>query len=439
MTFFRFISVFSILFIFLNFMYSQNMKKIFDEKEDKRFILNNGLVVLLKKFSNLPLVSIQIWVKVGSIYETEEINGISHFLEHLVFKGTSKYNMYEITKKIEYYGAILNAATSKEYTVYYIDIPKQGIADAIDVLFQLVFCATFPKEEVEKERNVVIEEIKRLEDTPINVLYENFNKLLFTKTPYKWRIIGNEQNIRSLSRQQIIEYYHKFYVPQNMVLSICGDIDYTEIEGLIREKFEGVKSNFVFNKLNLDLKENEKSDQIEVKKHKVQHMYFLCGFLGPYLNDFDQYVGEVTSIILGEGVSSRLYKTLRDEKKLVYEINSGFFTQIGPSVFYILGICEPKNFQQSIRLIRELIESLKNEGPTDLELTKAKNIILTRWYSNNETIHSIASTLAWWEMFVSLEELNSYIDNINKISKEDIKNFLKKYANYLIISALEPQ
>ncbi|MEO0224793.1 MAG: pitrilysin family protein, partial [candidate division WOR-3 bacterium] len=225
-----FLRVLIMLFIFLNFIYSQDMKNlIFDIKEDKRFVLDNGMVVLLKRDSKLPLVSIQIWVRVGSIYETEQINGISHFLEHLVFKGTSKYNMYEISKKIEYYGAILNAGTSKEYTVYYTDIPKNGLYDAIDVLSQLVFYATFPDEELEKERNVVIEEIKRSEDNPINVLYENFNGLLFKKTPYKWRIIGKEDNIKSLSKQQIVDYYQKFYIPQNMILSICGDIDYNEI------------------------------------------------------------------------------------------------------------------------------------------------------------------------------------------------------------------
>lgn len=415
------------------------MKKIFDNEKDKKFTLNNGMTVLLKKYSNLPLVSIQIWVKVGSIYETEQVNGISHFLEHLVFKGTSKYDMYNITRKIEYYGAILNAGTSKEYTVYYTDIPKEGLYDAIDVLFQLVFHATFPEDELEKERNVVIEEIKRSEDNPTNVLYENFNRLLFTKTPYKWRIIGKEQNIRSLSRQEIIEYYKKFYVPQNMVLSICGDIDYDETESLIKEKFGKIEKT-IKPDVKIDLEEEVKSDFVEVKKHKVQHMYFICGFLGPSIIEIEQqYVGDIASIILGEGISSRLYKILREEKRLVYEIGSGFYTQMGPSIFYIFGICEPKNFQEAIKLIRELIENLKNEGPTDTELIKAKNIILTRWYKNNETVHSLASILAWWEMFVSLEELNSYIDRVNNISKEDVKNFFKKYANYLIVSALEPE
>ncbi|MEN3013265.1 MAG: pitrilysin family protein [Endomicrobiia bacterium] len=415
-----------------------NTHLIFDPLQDRKLKLDNGLTVLLKRYSTLPLVSIQVWVKVGSIYESEEINGISHFLEHMVFKETSKYTSTVISKKIEYYGGIINAGTSKEYTVYYIDIPKEGIKDAIDVLSQLVFYATFPDEEIQKEKNVIIEEIKRLEDQPMNVLYENFNALLFTKTPYKWRIIGRKENIQSFTKNQVKEFYQNFYHPQNMVLSICGDINYEEIEKLIRESFGKINGFSYTKSIKSDLKEDPKSDIIEIKKHKVQHLYFLCGFLGPNINEFEQYAGDITSVILGEGVSSRLYKILREEKKLVYEIHSGFYTQMGPSVFYILGICEPQNFEEAIRAIKNVISNLKTEGPTEEELIKAKNILLTRWYLNNENVHSIASTLAWWEMFLSLDAANSYIENINNVSKEDVKNFLEKYGGYLVTTGLQP-
>ncbi|MCX7957015.1 MAG: insulinase family protein, partial [Endomicrobia bacterium] len=180
-----------------------NNKLFFDYNVDIKYKLDNGLTVLLKKVSNLPIISIQVWVKVGSLYEDDDTNGISHFLEHLVFKGTSKYSAEEISQLIESYGAILNAGTSKEYTVYYVDIPREGLEIAFDILFELVFSAKFIEDEVEKERSVVIEEIKRSEDQPINVLYDHFNQLLFTQTPYRRKIIGTEQNIRSLTRASI--------------------------------------------------------------------------------------------------------------------------------------------------------------------------------------------------------------------------------------------
>jgi len=430
--------IFLSFILFLNLCFA-NMKNttIFFGPEDKQLVLDNGLVVLLKKSPELPVVSVQVWVKTGSIYETEQTNGISHFLEHLVFKGTEKYLVNQISKKIESYGGIINAGTSKEYTVYFVDIPKEGIEDAFDVISQLVFHATFPEDELEKERLVVIEEIKRYEDNPGNVLYENFNNKLFTLSSYKWRILGKEENIRTLPRQEIINYYKTHYHPKNMVLSICGDFD-NNIYELIKKYFD-VKISTDYITTNILLDEEPRGSIFEVKKHKVQHTYFLSGFLGPKINDKHQYTGDVLSIILGEGISSRLYKILREEKQLVYEIGSGFYTQLGPSIFYISGVCERKNLEKVVDEINNILTDLRTNGPTDKELEKAKQILLTRWYFNNETVHSKSATAAWWFLFKSLEELNSYIDNINKINKEDIKEFLTIYGQKLVTFALEPE
>jgi zinc protease len=410
---------------------------LFDPVKDERYTLDNGLVVLLKQSKRLPLVSIQIWVKVGSIYEDDKNNGISHFLEHLVFKGTKKYSVEQISKTLERYGAILNAGTSKEFTMYFTDIPKEGLNDALDVLAQLVFEATFPEEELERERNVVIEEIKRFEDNPGNVLYEGFNNLLFKDSPYKRRILGTQEVIRNLSRDEIIKYYKKFYQPKNMILSICGDFEIEEVKNLIKQKFGSYNSDKQTNQL-LTLDESSKGEIFEIKKHKVQHTYFLCGFLGPKIDEKHQYTGDVLSIILGEGISSRLYKILREEKMLVYEIDSGFYTQLGPSVFYISGVCERKNLEKVISEVKSILNELKEKGPNSEEIEKAKRIITTRWYLNNETMHSKASSLAWWEMFKSLEELNKYLENINKVSSNDIKEFLNIYYKSLISFALVP-
>jgi len=432
--------IFLLIFVFFNntCCWGNNMENLlFDPVKDERYTLDNGLVVLLKQSKRLPLVSIQTWVKVGSIYEDDKNNGISHFLEHLVFKGTKKYSLEQISKTLEKYGAILNAGTSKEFTMYFTDIPKEGLNDALDVLAQLVFEATFPEEELERERNVVIEEIKRFEDNPGNVLYEGFNNLLFKDSPYKRRILGTQEVIRNLSRDEIIKYYKKFYQPKNMILSICGDFEIEEVKNLIKQKFGSYNSDKQTNQL-LTLDESSKGEIFEIKKHKVQHTYFLCGFLGPKIDEKHQYTGDVLSIILGEGISSRLYKILREEKMLVYEIDSGFYTQLGPSVFYISGVCERKNLEKVISEVKSILNELKEKGPNSEEIEKAKRIITTRWYLNNETMHLKASSLAWWEMFKSLEELNKYLENINKVSSNDIKEFLNIYYKSLISFALVP-
>jgi zinc protease len=221
------------------------------------------------------------------------------------------------------------------------------------------------------------------------------------------------------------------------VLSICGDFD-DNIYELIKKYFD-VKISTDYITTNILLDEEPKGNIFEVKKHKVQHTYFLSGFLGPKINDKHQYTGDVLSIILGEGISSRLYKILREEKQLVYEIGSGFYTQLGPSIFYISGVCERKNLEKVVDEINNILTDLRTNGPTDKEFEKAKQILLTRWYFNNETVHSKSATAAWWFLFKSLEELNSYIDNINKINKEDIKEFLTIYVQKLVTFALEPE
>ncbi len=429
--------LFVVIYIFCTNIYGEKIDMNIFGYDFKIYKLENNLTVILKKITNLPLVSVQVWVKAGSVFEDDTNNGISHFLEHLVFKGTKNYDVGKISKIIESYGAILNAGTSKEYTMYFTDIPKEGLSDAIKILKELVSEAIFPDDELEKERNVVIEEIKRSKDNPGNVLFENFNKLLFTKSNYKYTIIGNEKNIRNFTKEDIIKYYKTFYNPKNMVLSICGDFDDKEIEILINDNFGKIvdeKNIFPVPQIY----EDKKSDVVEINKHNVQQTYFLFGFLGPNIDDDFQYSGDVLSVILGEGRSSRLYKNIREQKQLVYEIGSGFYVQMGPSIFYISGICEQKNLDLVIKETKQELQKIQQNGVSEEELIKAKQIINTRWYFDNETVHSQASNFAWWYMFKSLDELKLYVEKINQVNSDDIKNFVSRYGDYLVISALEP-
>jgi zinc protease len=408
-------------------------------KDLKLYKLDNGLTVILKRYVKLPIASVQLWVFVGSICETDKNNGISHFLEHLVFKGTQSYNMSEISKIAENYGGVINAGTSKDFTMYFIDIPKEGVKEAINILHELTFLATFPEEEVEKERKVVIEEIKRAEDNPENVLFENFNSLLFVETPYKYRILGKVENISSLQREEIVNYYKEWYSPENMVFTVVGDIDFGETEELVAALFGKYKPQVGRKPLPSLLETLPESENKLIKRHKVQHLYFLCGFLGPEVNSEEQYAGEVQAIILGKGRSSRLYRVLREEKKLVYYIDCGFYPQRGNSIFYIGGVCQERNFEKVLREIRLQLEEIKNGNVTQEELNKAKEMVKTSWYFNIETVHSQGNLLSWWTMFKNIDELKNYINNIENVSIDDLKRFVTKYGRYLIISALQPE
>ncbi len=404
----------------------------------RKFVLKNGLRVFIKPDKKIPVVSVQLWVKAGSVDETAENNGISHFLEHLIFKGTENYSVSEISRAVESRGGIINAATSKEFTFYYIYIPSEGLADAVKIIADVANQkATFPEEEIEKERTVIIEEIKRSEDNPENILYETFNKQLFSVTPYKWRVIGTTEVISKISREDLISYYRKFYVPNNMVLVIVGNLDYRETRKLVEKLFKDAKKANVLERKGLI--EPVSPPSFERLKKPVAQSYVLMGFLGPeMLQEKYQIVGDVLSIILGVGRSSRLYNKLREEKQLVYSIGSGFYTQEGTGVFYISAVCNPKNVEIVKKEVSQEIEKIITEEIPEEELEKVKEIVKSHWYFEFETYNQQASTIGYWALYDNLKFIQSYIKNVDKVNYDIIKKFLKTYYTGLTTAVVEP-
>ncbi|MFC1501201.1 M16 family metallopeptidase [Elusimicrobiota bacterium] len=395
------------------------------KKGVKELQFDNGLKLLLKKDNSHPTVSVQVWVKVGSVNEKPDQRGISHFLEHLIFKGTDKYPGDQISRCVETQGGVINAGTSKEFTQYYIDIQKSAYKDAIEILGDVMFNATFPENDINKERPVVLEEITRHTDNPMAVLQDNFSKTMFLKTPYKDNIIGSADVIRKVSRDEIMDYYKTWYTPDNMIVSIVGDIDTDAALRLVKQTFGKQKKTGVL-KLP-DLKEPFHKERTSKLKKDVEHSYLLAGFIGPDIKSNDQFIADITSTILGGGRSSRLYQSLREEKKLVYNIVSSFWTQRGNGTFIVQSIFDPKNEKEVIAEIKYAINNLKNEGPSDAELSRAKEIIKTQWFFGLETFYDQASVLGYWNMQDYPEILDIYIESIDNIKKGQVQDFLKKY------------
>lgn len=401
--------------------------------------LDNGLTVLFKPDNTLPLVSIQVWVGAGSIYESENTRGLSHFLEHLIFKGTKKYPGDAISHLVETTGGVINAGTSKEYTIYFIDTQKDAFITALDILADAMQNASFPVEELEKERLVVIEEIKRSDDTPEARLYELFFQSIFTTSPYRYRIIGDEKVIRDVSRDEIIAYYKKYYVPSNMVVSIVGDLTKDEVVRSLQQTFAiispGEKPEQKIPKETITPKEKFRSE-----KKNVAHIYAVCGFLGPDTKSDEIYAAEVTASILAEGRSSRLYSNLREKKQLVYSIGGAFYAQRGDGLFVISAIFENKDTIKELvcKQIEQEIIKLADEGPTEDELNRVKEIINSHWIFNQEKIHNQAAMLGYWKLQDNLEILDKYLEKINSVTKTDVQNFLKKYNTGLVWSFIKP-
>lgn len=387
--------------------------------------LDNGLTVIIKELHSQPVVSVQVWVKVGSVNETPKTTGLSHFLEHLIFKGSEKYPGPEIAKTVETQGGVINAGTSKEFTQFYIDIQESGYRDAVRILADAMANATFPPDELEKERPVVIEEIRRHDDNPSAVLYDLFARAVFQKTPYRESIIGSSDVIANVSRREIMDYYHAHYVPANMVVTIAGDVKAGEALALVKETFGKQSKNPM--PPQPDLIEPGHTADSRSKEKGVEHAYWFGGFVGPDLRSDDQFAADVTAAILGGGRSSRLFRKLREQKRLVYSIGSSFWSQRGSGSMVFSAVFDPKKAKEAIALTKEEIERLMKEGPSEAEIKRAKETIRSQWYFGLETYHDQGATLGYWQMQGRPGMLDEYIGKLDAVKAKDVSAFLNKY------------
>lgn len=387
--------------------------------------LSNGLTVVLKKDDSVPVVSVNVWVKTGSINENEKQAGLSHFIEHLLFKGSKNYPGDLMTRNVEKMGGLINAATSKEYTCYYIDIQKDGYIESIKMLADTVSYPLFPQDELEQERKVVVEEIQRHKDNPQSQLFEYFMENLYKESDYKNSIIGSSDVIKNISRDEIISYFKTHYVPQNMVVSIVGDIDIKETSKTIDETFGKIEKAIY--PIEPVIIESIKNTSDFITKDKTVHSYLLAGFLGPDMSSKDIYVADIALNIFGSGKSSRLYRVLKEEKNIVFSISSSFMTLRGTGSAFVFAVFEQSKYNEVIANIESELEKFKNEGPTEAELQKIKTNIKSGWLFGLQTFSEQASQLGYWHLQGHPEIFNNYLENIDKVTVKDVKNFMNKY------------
>ena len=388
--------------------------------------LDNGQTVVIQEVKTNPIVTIDTWIKTGSINENDKNNGVSHFLEHLFFKGSTNHAPGEFDKILETKGAITNAATSKDFTHYYITIPSKDFDLALEMHSDMLLNPLIPRKELEKERKVVIEEIMKDANSPNTLVYDNLINLLYTNHPYKRKVIGKADIISKIQREEILDYYNKYYNPSNMVTVIVGDVDSASAIEKVKYDFNSeykkpLKSNYPKEKLLT-------SQAKKVAYTDTQSGYMLIGFRGTDVDDKDSYALDVLSTILGDGRSSIFYRTIKEQKQLAYSIgaaNSGFRDD---GIFYISANFTPDKCQKLEDNIFEEIANVQKNGVTEDQLNLAKNIIERDTYYERESISNIASEIGY--TFVTTGDIkyyDNYIDNIKKVTTNDVKRVANKY------------
>jgi zinc protease len=312
----------------------------------QRFRLDNGLTVILKEDHSSPIVAIQMWVKTGSANETEEEAGITHLIEHMIFKGTTTRKTGEIARTIEASGGHINAYTSYDRTVYLVEIASSNFDIALDVLLDAVQHSLFDPTELEKEKEVVLEEYRRSLDIPQRRLGWTMMNLCYQKHPYRRPIIGYESTIRSFDRKAILKYMDKWYTPENMVLVAVGDLNtghaLKTIKDLIKDMPRRTKQE-----TSRPVEPEQTSLRKIVLDEAVQQIYLDMSWHIPSITHSNLPVLDLMEIGLGHGKTSRLYSRLKMEANLVHRIGAGSYSLEDPSLFSIHATLSPDKLNSS--------------------------------------------------------------------------------------------
>lgn len=395
--------------------------------EFKKKVLQNGLTVLHEK-RDVPVTTVMLGVKYGAAYETSEEKGIAHFMEHLCFKGTEKRTHTEIAEEVERLGGDLNAFTHEEITAYHVKLPSTHLNVAMEVIFDIFFNASFPEEEVEKEGNVICEEIKMYRDNPRMHVLDKIKNNLYGK-PFGDFIGGSKDTVKSMTREQLFKKHRSIYVPKNSILCVVGNNEFEDVLKLAEELSVDRKGTVIkFPKIKFqEIKDVEKRGDI----HQAN---LALGFHFPVLAEKERYAAEVFSTILGQGMSSKLFSEVREKRGLVYGVKSELDLGKNYGYMVIWAGTDPEKVKQVIDICLE--EYRKMSKITEEELKSAKIQVIGNRHVESEGSDDTAVNLIMEEAAGNAEEYYNYEKNINSVTLENIKELAKisKYSSF----SLEP-
>lgn len=404
---------------------------------NESFKLDNNVTLIYKYIPNVKVVSVQTWMKTGSVNETLAESGISHVLEHMVFKGTKKYGPSDIDQIVESKGGVMNAATSKDYTFYYINIPSYNAETAFDTISEMVFRAKFIPDELEKEKPVIVQEIKRGADSPTSKMWEEFSKVMFAGTPYEREIIGTEASVNSFNHDMLMDYYNRYYHPDNMTLVVVGDISFDEAKKLAVKYFSDkrdVPAGEKYSKPQLTVLDKPVEKDIY---RDINQEYGIFAYPATGLLNTDLYALEVLGEILSGGEFSVLNQKFRYEKNIVNSINGGYYGLKYTGTF-LFTYNAPLGKGDEIKA--EVLDVVKNMDSylTDENIEKAKNRLKAQSVFQHEKTSSEANDIGYSYTVGVPDYYDNFLENISKVDKLSIESCINKIfsSNYLWMRTL---
>jgi zinc protease len=408
----------------------------------QKWILPNGLTIIVQEDRSAPVASVQAWCATGSIYEDQHLGaGLSHILEHMLFKGTKTRSTNQIAQKIQDVGGYINAYTSFDRTVFWIDVPKDGVSSALDILADAMMNSTLPPEEYQKEQEVIRREFAMGMDDPDRMTGLLLFATAYQRHPYQFPVIGELEIYNQLTQEQVMQYYKTRYVPNNLTFIVVGDVDAEKVRQQLTELFKSYPEKSL-KPLFIPAEPPQLGRREVHQEFATELTHLSLAWHIPELTNPDVPALDLLSTILGDGRSSRLYRRVREEAGLAFSISAFSYTPGDPGLFGIDAIVDPKKREAAEQLALRIVDDVKHAGVTAEELAKAKKIMLSHHLGTLTTMRGQASDIGSnWLLTRDLNFSRHYLDAVQKVTVKDIERVAATYLaeKNLTVISLNPK
>ncbi|MDD3653084.1 MAG: pitrilysin family protein [Desulfotomaculaceae bacterium] len=384
----------------------------------QKVTLSNDLHILTEKVPHVRSVALGFWVDVGSRDEVPENNGVSHFIEHLLFKGTQKRSAKQIAETLDAVGGQLNAFTTKEYTCFYARVLDEHFDLAFDLLNDMLFGSNFATNDIDRERNVIIEEIKMYEDAPDELVHDVFAGSMWQGHALGRPIIGTAEVIAQIPREKIIEFYQTHYNPGNLVVTVAGNIEHEAVICKLRPVLEARKGSRPVRSMLAPLPKRD----IVCRSKDTEQVHLCLGTPGLSLDNKKSYTFQIINTVLGGGLSSRLFQEIREQRGLVYSVYSYHSSYHDTGLFCIYAGLSKQNVDEALSLIFKQINDIRKNSITPEELQRAKDQLKGNLLLSLESVSTRMSRLGKSQLYLGkIVQPEEVVEKLNKVTIEDVR------------------
>ncbi len=379
-------------------------------------VLGNGVRIVTEKVPAVHSVTIGIWVKTGSRHENGSESGLAHFIEHMLFKGTEKRSACEIARVIDSVGGSINAFTSKEYTCFYVKVLRQHLTLAVDLLCDILFKSVFNEEEIEKERNVIFQEISMVRDTPDDYIQDLFVQSYFGNHPLASAILGEVETVREFKRGDIVDYFAaKHLVPEKIIISAAGNLSHEEVIDEVAKRFEHLKGTDSGSDKSFFVPERKVSYHFR----DLEQVHLCLGTSGYSQEDDQRYPLYVLNTVLGGSMSSRLFQEIRENRGLAYSVFSFTSSFLDTGMFGLYLGTTKENINEALSIVMRELNRCTKEKVGGAELTDAKEQLKGNMLLSLESTDSRMSRLArseiYYDKYIQIEDIIEKVDAVNAV------------------------